>query len=98
MAVLCHPPVARLSMQRLTHHEPYLLADSGRAMTEWRAQKRLDDVAQKWRALVDLRLANFADMYRSGRWRHRYTERSEERRVGKECRCERARKEEKKKQ
>ena len=62
-------------MQRaFKHHEPYLLADSGRGMTEWRAQKRLDDVAQKWRALVDLRLANFADMYRSGRWRHRYTE------------------------
>ena len=75
MAVLCHPPVVCLGMQRtFKHHEPYLLADSGRGMTEWRAQKRLDDVAQKWRALVDLRLANFADMYRSGRWRHRYNE------------------------
>ena len=34
----------------IKHHEPYLLADSGRGMTEWRAQKRLDGVAQKWRA------------------------------------------------
>ena len=43
-------------------------------MTEWRAQKRLSDVAQKWRDLAELRRENFVDIYRSGRWKRRYTE------------------------
>ena len=32
------------------------------------------DVARKWRDLADRRRAHFAELYRSGRWRHYYTE------------------------
>jgi uncharacterized repeat protein (TIGR03809 family) len=34
----------------------------------------LDEVAQKWRALAERRLAHFVDLYESGRWRHYYSE------------------------
>ena len=32
------------------------------------------DVAQKWRDLAERRRAHFVDLYRSGRWKHYYTE------------------------
>lgn len=35
---------------------------------------RLDDVARKWRDLADRRLAYYTELYRSGRWRHYYTQ------------------------
>jgi uncharacterized repeat protein (TIGR03809 family) len=31
-------------------------------------------VAQKWRDLAERRRAHFVELYRSGRWRHYYTE------------------------
>jgi hypothetical protein len=34
----------------------------------------LDTVARKWSALAERRLASYAELYRSGRWRHYYTE------------------------
>jgi uncharacterized repeat protein (TIGR03809 family) len=34
----------------------------------------LDEVAQKWRALAERRLAHFVELYESGRWRHYYSE------------------------
>jgi uncharacterized repeat protein (TIGR03809 family) len=33
-----------------------------------------DRVAHKWRDLADRRREHFTDMYRSGRWKHYYTE------------------------
>jgi len=35
---------------------------------------RLDEISHKWRELADRRLAYFTELYRSGRWRHYYTE------------------------
>jgi uncharacterized repeat protein (TIGR03809 family) len=32
------------------------------------------EVAQKWRDLAERRRAHFVDLYRSGRWKHYYTE------------------------
>jgi len=32
------------------------------------------DVARKWRDLADRRRAYFVELYRSGRWKHYYTE------------------------
>ena len=32
------------------------------------------DVAQKWRDLAERRRAYFVELYRSGRWKHYYTE------------------------
>ncbi len=37
---------------------------------------RFNDIAGRWHDLADRRLAHFAELYRSGRWRHYY--RSEE--------------------
>lgn len=34
---------------------------------------RLDEIVCKWRDLADRRLAYYAELYRSGRWRHYYT-------------------------
>jgi len=34
----------------------------------------LDTVARKWSALAERRLAYYVDLYRSGRWKHYYTE------------------------
>jgi uncharacterized repeat protein (TIGR03809 family) len=35
---------------------------------------RLDEISRKWRDLADRRLAYFTELYRSGRWKHYYTE------------------------
>jgi hypothetical protein len=35
----------------------------------------LDTVARKWSALAERRLVYYTDLYRSGRWKHYYTER-----------------------
>jgi uncharacterized repeat protein (TIGR03809 family) len=32
------------------------------------------DVARKWRDLAERRRAHFVELYRSGRWKHYYTE------------------------
>ena len=42
-------------------------------MSEW-VKAPYGDVAQKWRELAERRRAHFVDLYRSGRWRHYYTE------------------------
>jgi uncharacterized repeat protein (TIGR03809 family) len=34
----------------------------------------LDHVAQKWRRLAERRQAHFIELFRSGRWRHYYSE------------------------
>jgi uncharacterized repeat protein (TIGR03809 family) len=34
----------------------------------------MDRAARKWRALAERRRAHFVELYRSGRWRHYYTE------------------------
>jgi uncharacterized repeat protein (TIGR03809 family) len=34
----------------------------------------LDEISNKWRNLADRRLAYFTELYRSGRWKHYYTE------------------------
>jgi hypothetical protein len=39
-----------------------------------RAVRPFDQVAQEWRELADRRREHFADLERSGRWRHYYTE------------------------
>jgi hypothetical protein len=35
---------------------------------------RLDEIAHKWHDLAARRLAYFTELYRSGRWKHYYTE------------------------
>jgi uncharacterized repeat protein (TIGR03809 family) len=35
---------------------------------------RRDEIARKWRDLADRRLAYFTELYRSGRWKHYYTQ------------------------
>jgi hypothetical protein len=35
---------------------------------------RRDETARKWRDLADRRLAYFTELYRSGRWKHYYTQ------------------------
>ena len=35
---------------------------------------RLDEISNKWRNLADRRLAYFTELYRSGRWKHYYTD------------------------
>lgn len=35
---------------------------------------RLDEISRKWRDLADRRLAYFTELYRSGRWKHYYSE------------------------
>ena len=37
---------------------------------------RLDEISRKWRSLADRRLLYFSELYRSGRWKHYYTEES----------------------
>jgi uncharacterized repeat protein (TIGR03809 family) len=37
---------------------------------------RLDEISRKWRSLADRRLVYFSELYRSGRWKHYYTEES----------------------
>jgi len=36
--------------------------------------RRLDKIAIKWHDLAERRLAYFTELYRSGRWRHYYTQ------------------------
>jgi uncharacterized repeat protein (TIGR03809 family) len=43
-------------------------------MPERQAPRPYDRLAHKWRDLADRRREHFADMYRSGRWKHYYTE------------------------
>ena len=35
---------------------------------------RLDEIARKWHDLAERRLAYFTELYRSGRWKHYYTQ------------------------
>jgi uncharacterized repeat protein (TIGR03809 family) len=35
---------------------------------------RLDEISRKWRDLADRRLAYFTELYRSGRWKHYYSQ------------------------
>ena len=34
----------------------------------------MDSAARKWRDLAERRRAHFADLYRTGRWKHYYTD------------------------
>ena len=43
-------------------------------MSTWHNARPYDDVARKWRDLAERRRAHFVDLYRSGRWKHYYTE------------------------
>jgi len=43
-------------------------------MSERPPAHALEEVAQKWRALAERRCAYFLELYRSGRWRHYYSE------------------------
>jgi uncharacterized repeat protein (TIGR03809 family) len=43
-------------------------------MSERVNSKPYGDVAQKWRELAERRRAHFVELYRSGRWKHYYTE------------------------
>jgi uncharacterized repeat protein (TIGR03809 family) len=43
-------------------------------MPERQPPRPYDRLAAKWRDLADRRREAFADMYRSGRWKHYYTE------------------------
>jgi uncharacterized repeat protein (TIGR03809 family) len=44
------------------------------SMSERQPAHALEEVAQKWRALAERRRAYFLELYRSGRWRHYYSE------------------------
>jgi uncharacterized repeat protein (TIGR03809 family) len=35
---------------------------------------RLDQIAMKWRKMADRRLEYYTELYRSGRWRHYYSQ------------------------
>lgn len=43
-------------------------------MPERTIQRPHDSIAHKWRDLAERRRAHYVDMYRSGRWKHYYTE------------------------
>jgi hypothetical protein len=43
-------------------------------MTERPAFRDFGKTAQRWRDLAEQRREDFAELYRSGRWRHYYTE------------------------
>jgi uncharacterized repeat protein (TIGR03809 family) len=43
-------------------------------MSAWRYTHALDEVAQKWRALAELRRAHLVELYDSGRWKRYYSE------------------------
>ena len=34
----------------------------------------MDNAARKWRALAERRRAHFVDLYKTGRWKHYYTD------------------------
>jgi len=46
----------------------------GCLMPDQQAPRPYDRLAHKWRDLADRRREHFTDMYRSGRWKHYYTE------------------------
>jgi uncharacterized repeat protein (TIGR03809 family) len=46
----------------------------GGAMTGRVNTQPYSEVAQKWRDLAERRRAHFVDLYRTGRWKHYYTE------------------------
>jgi uncharacterized repeat protein (TIGR03809 family) len=43
-------------------------------MANGEAYRRFGETAQKWRDLAEKRRAYYAELYRSGRWRHYYSE------------------------
>jgi len=43
-------------------------------MSERQALRQFDNIAQKWRDLAERRREYFVDLYRSGRWKHYYSE------------------------
>jgi len=43
-------------------------------MSERQALRQFDKIAQKWRDLAERRREYFVDLYRSGRWKHYYSE------------------------
>jgi uncharacterized repeat protein (TIGR03809 family) len=43
-------------------------------MAHWHSTPALDEVAQKWRALVERRRAHFVELYHTGRWKRYYSE------------------------
>jgi hypothetical protein len=43
-------------------------------MPALQGEARLDVIAGKWHNLAERRLAYFTELYRSGRWRHYYTQ------------------------
>lgn len=43
-------------------------------MPTLQGEVRLDVIARKWHNLAERRLAYFTELYRSGRWRHYYTQ------------------------
>jgi uncharacterized repeat protein (TIGR03809 family) len=38
------------------------------------SSRRYDDLAHKWHELAERRRSHFIDLYRTGRWKHYYTE------------------------
>jgi uncharacterized repeat protein (TIGR03809 family) len=38
--------------------------------------RRFDEASRKWRDLAERRLVYFTELYRSGRWKHYYTQES----------------------
>ena len=43
-------------------------------MSPWLSTLLVNQAAQKWRALAERRRAHFVELYRSGRWKHYYSE------------------------
>ncbi len=43
-------------------------------MSAWKSAHALEEVAQKWRTLAEMRHAHFLDLHQSGRWKHYYSE------------------------
>lgn len=43
-------------------------------MPTWHALRQFDQIAQKWRDLAERRRAYYVELYRSGRWKHYYSE------------------------
>jgi len=51
-----------------------LAAAGGSTMTSPRYPFAMDNAARKWRALAERRQAHFVDLYKTGRWKHYYSE------------------------
>jgi uncharacterized repeat protein (TIGR03809 family) len=54
--------------------EPIRSQAPAQSMTEPQAARRFAQTAQKWRDLVDRRCEHFAELHKSGRWKHYYDE------------------------